>query len=70
MSIIHNYKKYFYSLKKRDGRIVEYDKQKIVTIFKEVGKIIDRMDEATATKLADFVEQKLKESKRYAYPWF
>ncbi|MCP4482801.1 MAG: anaerobic ribonucleoside-triphosphate reductase [bacterium] len=60
MSVLQSYKKYFFSLKKRDGRIVEYSQQKIVKVFKEVGKLIDRMDEETAKKLADIVEDKLK----------
>ena len=60
MEVIKNYKKYFYSLKKRDGRIVQYDKQKVVSVFTELGKLIDKMDKKTAERLADLVEEKLK----------
>ncbi len=60
MQVFNNYKKCFFSIKKRDGRIVEYDKNKIVKVFSELGKIIDKLDDKTCQKLADLVEEKLK----------
>jgi ribonucleoside-triphosphate reductase len=60
MDVMKNYKKCFFSLKKRDGRVVEYDKEKIVKVFTEVGKIIDNLEHETCVKLADMVEKNLK----------
>ncbi|MDR0676729.1 MAG: anaerobic ribonucleoside-triphosphate reductase [Elusimicrobiota bacterium] len=60
MSVMKAYKKYFFSLKKRDGRIVGYDVSKIEKVFKELGRIFGQIDEKTAENLAFLVEEKLK----------
>jgi ribonucleoside-triphosphate reductase (formate) len=61
MSVMKNYKKYFFSLKKRDGRIVSYERSKIVKVFKELGKIFEQITDETAKNLTDLVEERLKE---------
>lgn len=62
MDVMKSYKKYFFSFKKRDGRIVEYDIKKIINVFNQIGRIIDSFDISTSEKLANLVELKLKEN--------
>lgn len=54
-------KKYFTSVRKKDGRVVPYEKSKIIDAIIKAGKITDEQNRASAQKASLLIESVLKE---------